>query len=316
MATPLSESDSGPVANRRSNRVWRRFLLLVRRVHLYAGLFLLPWVYLYGVTGAMFNHQQLFPEATFTPVSADHPAFSRIQDFPSPEELARQVAAELQSATGANEITLADAHHAAFTNSMQFEARHQDGRHLITIDSVSMSAVVAVYPPQRESPEDLLPDINSIRLSPNPHDLALSCAREILSDAPAVRPEQVKPLGWTKLNFIAYVDGVPARITYVLKDGHVDVERYDADDGFSLRQYFLGLHTSHGHPPHWNTRSLWSLVIDLMAIAMVTWGTSGVLMWWQIKRTRLLGGLVIAASLTVATLFFYGMSDYYAMTRL
>ena len=43
----------------KKRRVTPRWNILVRRLHLYAGLFMLPWVFLYGITGAMFNHQGL-----------------------------------------------------------------------------------------------------------------------------------------------------------------------------------------------------------------------------------------------------------------
>jgi molybdopterin-guanine dinucleotide biosynthesis protein A len=39
-----------------------RIRLRIRRIHLYSGLFLLPWVIMYGMTGAMFNHLGLFPQ--------------------------------------------------------------------------------------------------------------------------------------------------------------------------------------------------------------------------------------------------------------
>lgn len=82
------------------------------------------------------------------------------------------------------------------------------------------------------------------------------------------------------------------------------------------RQFFLRLHTSHGQPPHWNGRMYWSLILDAMAIAMVTWGISGLVMWWQIKRTRLIGSVVILASLITASGLYVAMMDFYATTKL
>ena len=63
-----SDKSQPPIQNteetqneRKGPRVAPRIIKFLRRIHLYAGLFLLPWVFLYGVTGAMFNHQELFP---------------------------------------------------------------------------------------------------------------------------------------------------------------------------------------------------------------------------------------------------------------
>jgi hypothetical protein len=53
-----------------------------------------------------------------------------------------------------------------------------------------------------------------------------------------------------------------------------------------------------------------------MSIAMVCWGLSGVFMWWQIKRTRILGVVVIGISLLTATAMWFGLQSFYAATRL
>ena len=41
----------------------RRVMHTIRRLHLYLGLFLLPWSILYGVTGFLFNHPTAFADA-------------------------------------------------------------------------------------------------------------------------------------------------------------------------------------------------------------------------------------------------------------
>ncbi|MCG6158163.1 PepSY domain-containing protein [Rubinisphaera margarita] len=291
-------------------------MMVVRRAHLYAGLFLLPWVFLYGITGAMFNHYDLLPEAKIESVPAGDASLKPMQRFPKPVELAEQIVAELRNSAGSVEIELADQPRVEFTNPLMFESKHPEGRRVVKIDPISGDAEIAVHPQLQEVPEPVLDVINQVQLESDPHDLALETARAILEPYSDGSSGDTVPLGWTKLNFLATVDGVPARITYVLKDGHVDVTRFTGEDGYSWRQYFLRLHTSHGQPPHWNARRLWSLVIDAMAIAMVIWGLSGLLMWWQIKRTRVIGGVVILLSLCTAAAFFFGMMDFYAATKL
>jgi hypothetical protein len=83
-----------------------------------------------------------------------------------------------------------------------------------------------------------------------------------------------------------------------------------------LRHFFLRMHTSHGQSPTWNGRSFWSLAVDTMAIAMVFWGISGIIMWWQIKRTRWIGAVIIGLSLLTAGAMAIGLHDFYAATRL
>ena len=73
-------------------------MILARRTHLYAGLFLLPWVFLYGITGAMFNHQGLFPHLEFSTVPEAVVSSSGMSQFPAPETLAKQVLENIQCA--------------------------------------------------------------------------------------------------------------------------------------------------------------------------------------------------------------------------
>lgn len=318
--TPSDENADlrSPTSKRNGDRrKWTsKINILIRRVHLYTGLFLLPWVILYGVTGAMFNHLGLFPRISVQPVSDKVVADSRMAEFPTPQALAEQVVAALKEADHDADITLAADSNAEFTNDILFEVKDADGQHVVHINPVDKTAWIGTQPQNEETPKSLLNNVRNIKLAPNPQEIAQQAATSILT---AVEPDVTahpKALGWTKLNFLANVNGKPARITYVLKDGHVDINEFTGDDGMPLRQFFLRMHTSHGQPPHWNGRMFWSLAVDTMAIAMVCWAVTGVFMWWQLKRTRFIGGLVIALSIITATVMYLNLESFYAATRL
>ncbi len=44
-----------------------------------------------------------------------------------------------------------------------------------------------------------------------------------------------------------------------------------------------------------------------MFVSMVGWGTTGLLMWWQMKNVRKVGLIVLVASAVVATALTIGM---------
>jgi hypothetical protein len=76
------------------------FLLFVRRTHLYLGLFLLPWVIMFGVSSIPLNHAGYNGQPTWTaigggPFSADPPA------SPAPDGL-RPLGAQMMNAAGIN----------------------------------------------------------------------------------------------------------------------------------------------------------------------------------------------------------------------
>ncbi len=263
----------------------------------------------------MYNHQWLFPEKPFLAVTSDQLADSSLAQFPTAEQLAEQVVQELAKAAPDSTIALADNHGAEFNNNLVLEVRNGQTKHAVHIDPVRHSSQISELPANQQ-PESLLNDVHTLQLSPDPYDFAKQAVPHILTESGVPSDGSIHPLGWCKLNFLANVDGEPARVTYVLRDSHVDVSKFVGDDGMTPRQFFMRLHTSHGQPPHWNARMIWSVFLDTMAIAMVTWGATGLVMWWQIKRTRLIGMVVIAASMATALWLYFAMSFFYASTQL
>lgn len=297
-------------------RLVTRINLIIRRIHLYSGLFLLPWVLMYGVTGAMFNHLGLFPRIQIDPVDSNAASQAALQDFPDAQKLATQVVDAIREASGKSQIELSEDARAEFTNEMAFEVKQDGLQHVVYLDPVSHKSWVGTMPKNEEDPQVLLPEIRNVTLTPNPQVAAQNAAARVLDDAGLLKGKEPQPFGWTKLNFLATVDGEPARVTYVLKDGHVDINRFTGDDGMPLRHFFLRMHTSHGHSPSWNGRTIWSLAVDAMAMAMVFWGISGLVMWWQIRRTRWIGAVIIGLSIVTAVTMYLGLSEFYATTRL
>ncbi|MCA9060971.1 MAG: PepSY domain-containing protein [Planctomycetaceae bacterium] len=284
-------------------------------MHLYSGLFLVPWVILYGITGAMFNHIGLFPRQEIRTVPEPMVSATPLARFPTAEQLTDQVVTAIQQAAPDHEISRLTEFEPQFTGDLMFETKDGEGQHILHIDPVSHQAWLGTVPPNLENPEVLLKEIRTLQLPDDPHPAAQAAAQTVLRES-GISADNVQPLGWTKLNFIASIDGSPARITYVLKDGHVDMNRFTGEDGMPLRQFLLRMHTSHGQPPTWNGRMYWSVIVDSMAIAMVTWALSGIFMWWQLKRTRLIGAVVIVMSILTATGLWVSLQSFYATTRL
>ncbi len=298
------------------SRKFPRIMMVARRMHLYAGLFLLPWVFLYGVTGAMYNHEGLFPDVESEPVPVSIVAGSSMSQFPTANELAVQVAQAIDAAAADVTVEVAENAGAKFTNNVMFMANTDGRRSVLHINPHSQQSHLVRLPEQNHQPTNLLPHIHNLKLDPDPQALALQSAQQILSELGNASVSDLRAHGFTKLNFLASVNGEIARVTYVLKDGHVDVTKFDGNPGMSPRAFMMRLHTTHGQSPTWTGRMIWSLFVDTMAIAMVSWGFTGLLMWWQIKRVRVVGGIVMTASIAVAITMFFVMKNFYATNML
>ena len=51
-------------------------------------------------------------------------------------------------------------------------------------------------------------------------------------------------------------------------------------------------------PDPWEAgaRTLWAVMVDAMALVLLTWALTGVLMWWQMRVVRGTGAAVLAVS--------------------
>src|SRR5215207_11158507 len=93
-AIPEGEQPApAPQPFRRSLR--KRVMHVVRRTHLYLGLFLLPWAVMYGATGFLFNHPSAFADAPTATFGASELAGTPMEAVPKPAEVAGRVVAAL-----------------------------------------------------------------------------------------------------------------------------------------------------------------------------------------------------------------------------
>ena len=87
------------------------------------------------------------------------------------------------------------------------------------------------------------------------------------------------------------------RVAYNIQLERLSVRPVDDSAGrLSNRRFLTGLHLASGYPSHLGARWLWAVAVDIMAAAMVVWGCSGLLMWWQMKSLRRWGAVALAAA--------------------
>ena len=81
----------------RKRPLGRVIMHVVRRGHLYLGLFLFPWAILYSVTGFLFNHPALFADAPITSFVRSDATGTPLEDLPTPQHQAEAVLAALNA---------------------------------------------------------------------------------------------------------------------------------------------------------------------------------------------------------------------------
>jgi hypothetical protein len=290
---------------------------IVRRTHLYAGLFLAPWVAMYGFSGLIFNHGNWFApgggDAARKPIewTVDGTA---LPPWPEPEALARKVVAAMNTVAkdkaGAAEYRLSAEGVPRLQGGVSLQGQDEAG------DSVSLSfdrqehkGTTLHSPP--EPPEE------QVQLGTNDVELLNATKTALLATASRTDPKlsATKWMGdgdFPRLSF-ALEHGQERRVAnYDLRSGLV---RLSPEPGAMRAPNFLtSLHLSHGYPSDQKSellRTVRAVFVDAMALLMCFWALSGVIMWLQLKQLRRPGLMVAIASLLTTAWIWSAMYRFF-----
>lgn len=327
--------DTPRPAPRSKKKAWNTCMKLVRRVHLYSGIFMFPFVLLYGVTGWLFNHPSYFTGDETTTLVASEVAGGKLAQLTAPNLMATEIVAainkNLSSANDADDagdaidaplVVLTDVREPQYSGFMSFSVRGETETHSVTLDPSTGDGEVRTRPQSTTEREQA-----AKRKQNNPlHTVRkVQIEHNAVAEAKALLPAALKQLGLDgdkvesgrrspSLSFSAEVDGVPTIINCNLGSGDILAVREDALPETETKNFLQRLHLSRRYSPHFNIQWFWALLVDGMVLSMVFWGLSGMIMWWQIKRTRLLGGGFFIASIVCTTFLTIGMHDHSAVS--
>jgi hypothetical protein len=304
---PIPTTD--PASTRPSSRARIRYnvaLKLLRRAHLFAGLFLTPWVFLYGVTGFLFNHPEAFPDREVRTAGRAEVAGTPLDGFPTAPELAGRVVEALNARSADQGFRLVDRDGATFSRTLFVTATGRGREHLVRFDPETSEVFVrsTSLPNTAEVP---WPGGPSVPLTDPPRDRlargvpALLAKLGIEADATTIRnaPELICTIER---------DGRPWHLAYNLQSGATSARPAgERAGGLSPRRFLTGLHLSFTYPSRRDARWPWAVAVDAISVAMLFWGASGLLMWWQMKKLRGWGLAILVLSAAVAAAMAIGM---------
>ena len=273
-----------------SRAVW---LKIVRRTHLYTGLILVPWVLVYAFSGMLFNHPGLFSDDSTTHYGAEALAGSQLESPPTAREFVEALLPELEKKFA--EASGTKAKLGAPRNSRLYGGYELEGNekgYWISIDAEGggLSLHRYAHPPRDEHPlatiEELSPQ-NKLweRNGQNFVEVTKSTG---LSDT------QLEVVRAPMVSFELEVDRRMWELTYNPLDGRLEAQvKREGGGARALRTVATDMHKTHVYPSVLSARWLWSLMTDILAIFMLLWAITGVVMWWQLKKLRRLGMLLL-----------------------
>lgn len=308
--TPASSAPSGQVTRAAAPhpRPWpRRAMHVVRRAHLFFGLFMIPWALLYGVTAFLINHPGAFPVEPFSYVESKRDDRGPLVAAPAAASLAAQVTdawnAKLSAAGSEQRLQLQQPELARYTGEKAYARSTGDGRECnLEIDLVSGLMRMQSRPLHTSgAPFAAADGLPTSQAWTKQVEAELARAlREADQPTETVSLNYVPPLVFT----VTDTAGQAWAVEHDLRTGAAHPR---AANTLPVRQYLLGMHYSARYPSRFGTRWAWAIAVDATAFAFVFWSVSGILMWWQIKATRRWGFVSLAASLLVAGLLAWHM---------
>lgn len=267
---------------------------LVRRLHLYSGLALVPFVALYGVTAFLFNHPGAGSEVELRTVSrAELEEHGRQVLMPLPLELAQLVHAQAAEPGWA----LDPQRELRYRGRLALGARAGEVEHSLALEDPRGAATWSRRPrPAVPAAEKRTLELPTVRAALASLEVA---ARSLWSSEGAALSD-LRVRSSPSLEFGLLVDGEARRASYDLAKGELSVHAAGEERPRSVRSFLLRLHTAHGYPAEPGARSAWAFVVDLLAAALALWAVTGVLMWWQMRLLRRAGLFSLAVGFVAA----------------
>jgi len=295
----------------------KNVMQIVRRTHLYTGLFLAPWVAMYGFSGLIFNHWNWFApgggDAAPKPIewTVDGTA---LPPWPEPEALARKVVAAMNAAAkdkaGAAEYRLSAEGVPKLQGGVSLQGQDEAGGSVsLSFDRQERKGTTLRSPPG--------PPEEQVQLGTNDVEL-LSATKASMLAAASMADQKLSATKWMgdgdfpRLSF-RVEHGKERRVAnYDLRSGQVSLS--PEPGSMRVPNFLTSLHISHGYPSDKKSemmRTVRAVFVDAMALLMCFWALSGVIMWLQLKQLRRSGLMVAIASLLTTVLVWSAMYQFF-----
>lgn len=275
------------------------FFKIVRRVHLYMGLLMMPWVLLFGITALSFNHPTIGRGLVGRMVSPHElEALSGVRPW-DPEVIANAVVHGLSDGDAKYRLRSGSAH---FQGWPLFSREAPGGAQVVIVGLdqgwaifTQRKAIKESQPPPFFEKQIDLPEYKMATLATQ-----LSNAHEKLG-IEATGPLRPHPEIHPELRFV--VDDSNRKtwnVIFDLSSGVLDGRAWNESRHAPFVELLESLHKQHHYPANFGSTFFWALFADLTALMLITWALTGLIMWWQMKRLRAVGLTVLVLALGLA----------------
>ncbi len=289
---------STPFTRARASLASVRWLRVLRRTHMYAGIVLMPWLAFFGLSGFFFNHPNIGEPITSRGLPP--PKLKELTGFVpwQPADVAARVVAGLNEREPSRRYTVDSAFVGRYSGTVVMKAPSEQGLHVLLLNPERGMGILAhreARPEGRVAPfagtQVALPEYSLSAL--NDRFGGLLQSQNLAAAGPLTVDSKLAP----QLEFrLKDASGEAWNVSYELATGIVTGRLSSEWPRIGVSQLIAKLHTTHHYTFGVRARWFWAMFEDVLGLAMVFWGVSGLFMWWQLKATRIAG----VASLLVA----------------
>jgi hypothetical protein len=274
-----------------------RFTRVARRVHLWCGLALIPWILLYAVSGWLFNHPTAFAGDTEARrFSVDEAIPGAVAMLPDAEASAAAVIAELTALAPGSVIARSPDRPARYERALSAEGSRDGEVVKLFVDLARGRGSLEVAAPEVEETPEPLAGTRAVEV-PGADEASFRTAAEAALVELGEPPTDLEVKGTPRLVFGLHVDGAPWIATYSPKGGSISYARAGE---VSVKRTLARLHMTHVYPGRFGPAWVHTLIVDLVAGCLVLWCLTGLVMWWQMRRLRRMGLVVLASALAAS----------------
>lgn len=289
--------------------------MFLRRGHLYVGLFMIPWVLVYAVSGFLLNHDSIWSGGTRHHIGPELVHGTGL-DTLSPGEIAAEVTNALNIRAGRAAYQLQTPTDARFEmDFLPIDATFDGQSTRLNLDLKTQSGEYIIPDPPVDAatnPRAPFAVPEGIFGARKLEDQVRAGAETLFARA-GVRPE-TSGLSYAPGVIFTINDdqGRAWKVHYDPNEGGVSGQLLSAAHGIGFKDLLFSLHFTAGYPSSANLRWIWAVFVDLTVGALIFWCVSGIFMWWQIKAVRRLGLVVLAASVVTAAVLGIAMHGLFS----
>lgn len=275
-----------------------KILKVIRRTHLYAGLALVPWVLMYAVSGLIFNHPSLSGSPGVHRFVRDDLPPDVLADVPEPNAAADAALLAMRAAAPRAEIELDPSLPPKYGGFLQAQGEVDDQRVRLFLGERSGNGSLRMSPVEVPEQPEAFAQLESM-----PVEGLEAAVFERMATAAAElwvsEPEALELKSAPELTFIATIDGRPWRVTYDAVNQKPEFEELEEPE-IRTSRILARLHMTHTYPADFGVAWMHAFVVDLTIICLIMWSITGVVMWWQLRRLRRIGWVVMLSGVVAS----------------